>query len=72
VTASNFARLTLLRQPLNTNTVVVLAQNGQILFIRFFWTTERFRRACEFLYNLASRLKRMWAEKTKCWFWKNF
>jgi len=29
---------TLLRQPLNTNTVVVFAQNVQILFIRFYWT----------------------------------
>jgi len=31
-------RLTLLRQPLNTNTFVVLAQNGQILFIHLYWT----------------------------------
>jgi len=30
--------LTLLRLPLNTNTVVVLAQNGQILFVRLYWT----------------------------------
>jgi len=28
----------LLRLPLNTNTVVVLAQNGQILYIRLYWT----------------------------------
>jgi len=30
--------LTQLRWPLNTNTIVVLAQNGQILFIRLYWT----------------------------------
>jgi len=30
--------LTLLRQPLTTNTAVVLAQNGQIFFIRLYWT----------------------------------
>jgi len=43
--------LTVLRLPLNANTVVVLAQNGQILFVRLCWTNWQ-RRARGFLYNL--------------------
>ena len=43
--------LTVLRLPLNANTVVVLAQNGQILFVRLCWTNWQ-RRAQGFLCNL--------------------
>jgi len=34
--------------------------------------TDRFRRRCGFLYNLASVLKLIRSEKTTYWFWKIF
>ena len=54
------------------NCCPVLAQNGRICLFASTGLTVRFRRAREFLYNLASLLEHIRAAKTTCWFWKIF
>jgi len=73
IVVEEHCHLTLLRQPLSANTVVVLTQNGQILFIRLHWTNwQVWTRARVFVQLSKSSQAHPIRKKTTCWFWKIF
>jgi len=45
---------------------------GRFCLFAYAGLTDRFRRARDFFYNLASLRKLIRSQKTTCWFWKNF